>query len=258
MSARSAVASGADRSEPAQPARGVSGRLPARTHQRVPRAPGHQRVQPAFDPAIAGSQPLTVIPTLWRFLTNTTVRSLDSDGQVAALADVYMTGAGPAVGALARQTFLPNSGIYAADLIENGGFSDTTRCSSSSGARCATASSARSTTRCRTRAPTRRARRRCVLSRSSTTRGRNSDEGLRRFRSCTSSTPTPSSSCRLAGAAGGSTTAAGPTCWPRLADGDDRALAERRADLAAGRRGTFNRTARSGSQTARTTLGLTN
>jgi hypothetical protein len=80
---------------------------------------------PAFDPAIAGSQPLTVLPTFGGgFLTNTTVRSLIQTGQVAALADVYMTGAGPAVGSLARQMFLPNSGIYAADLIENGGFSD--------------------------------------------------------------------------------------------------------------------------------------
>jgi hypothetical protein len=80
---------------------------------------------PAFDAAIPGSQPLTVIPTFGGgFLTNATVRNLIQTGQVASLADVYATGAGPAVGAQALQAFFRNPGIYAADLIYNGGFSD--------------------------------------------------------------------------------------------------------------------------------------
>ena len=80
---------------------------------------------PAYNPALPGSQPLTVIPTLGGgFLTNATVRNLIQTGQVAALADLYETSAGPAVGAQARRMFLRNPGIYVADLIENGGFSN--------------------------------------------------------------------------------------------------------------------------------------
>ena len=80
---------------------------------------------PAFNPAIAGSQPLTVIPTFGGgFLTNATVRSLIQTGQVAALADLYTTSAGPAIAAQARRMFLRNPGIYVADLIHNGGFTN--------------------------------------------------------------------------------------------------------------------------------------
>ena len=80
---------------------------------------------PAFNPAIAGSQPLTVIPSFGGgFLTNATVRNLIQTGQVAALADVYTTSAGPAVAAQARRMFLANPGIYVADLIHNGGFTN--------------------------------------------------------------------------------------------------------------------------------------
>jgi hypothetical protein len=80
---------------------------------------------PAFNPAIAGSQPLTVIPMFGGgFLTNATVRGLIQTGQVAGLADLYTTSAGPVIGALARQVFLPNPGIYVADLIHNGGFTN--------------------------------------------------------------------------------------------------------------------------------------
>jgi len=80
---------------------------------------------PAYNPALAGSQPLTVIPTLGGgFLTSAAVRSLIQTGQVAALADLYETGAGPIIGAQARRMFLPNPGIYVADLIENGGFTN--------------------------------------------------------------------------------------------------------------------------------------
>jgi hypothetical protein len=80
---------------------------------------------PAFNPAIPGSQLLTVIPTLGGgFLTNATVRGLIQTGQVAALADLYTTGAGAAIAAQARRMFLRNPGIYVADLIHNGGFTD--------------------------------------------------------------------------------------------------------------------------------------
>jgi hypothetical protein len=80
---------------------------------------------PAFDPAIPGSQPLTVIPALGGgFLTNATVRNLIQTGQVAALADVYSTSTGPTVGAQARQAFFRNPAIYGADLVYNGGFSN--------------------------------------------------------------------------------------------------------------------------------------
>ena len=80
---------------------------------------------PAFNAAIAGSQPLTVIPNFGGgSLTNATVRNLLQTGQVAGLADFYTTNAGAAVAAQARQAFFPNPGIYAADLVHNGGFSD--------------------------------------------------------------------------------------------------------------------------------------
>jgi hypothetical protein len=80
---------------------------------------------PAFNPAIGGSQPLTVIPRFGGgFLTNATVRNLIQTGQVAALADIYTTSAGPAIAALAREMFLPNPGIYVADLLHNAGFTN--------------------------------------------------------------------------------------------------------------------------------------
>ena len=80
---------------------------------------------PAYNPALAGSQPLAVIPSFaGGFLTSAAVRNLIQTGQVAALADLYETGTGSVVGAQARQMFLPNPGIYVADLIENGGFSN--------------------------------------------------------------------------------------------------------------------------------------
>jgi hypothetical protein len=80
---------------------------------------------PAFNPAIPGSQPLTVIPTFGGgFLTNAIVRSLIQTGQVGALADLYTTSAGPAIAAQARSMFLRNPGIYVADLMHNGGFTN--------------------------------------------------------------------------------------------------------------------------------------
>jgi hypothetical protein len=80
---------------------------------------------PTFNPAVPGSQPLSVLPGFGGgFLTNATVRNLIQTGQVAALADFYQTSAGTVVGAQARRAFLPNPGIYASDLVENGGYSD--------------------------------------------------------------------------------------------------------------------------------------
>jgi hypothetical protein len=63
---------------------------------------------PSFNPSLAGSQPLRVLPTFaGGFLTNAAVRNLIATGQVAALADFYESGATAAVGAQARQAFLP-------------------------------------------------------------------------------------------------------------------------------------------------------
>lgn len=74
---------------------------------------------PAFNAAVPGSQPLTILPSFGS-LTNATVITNLQTSQVAALADFYMTQR--AAGALA--TFMPNPGIYAAQAIGNGGFSD--------------------------------------------------------------------------------------------------------------------------------------
>jgi hypothetical protein len=80
---------------------------------------------PSFNPAIAGSAALSVIPRFGGgFLTNTTIRGLIQTGQVAALADLYMTSVAPIIGELAREMFLPNPGIYVADLIHNGGYTN--------------------------------------------------------------------------------------------------------------------------------------
>ncbi len=74
---------------------------------------------PDYNASIAGSAPLTVIPS-FGLLTNSTVRSHIQQGQVAALADFYVTSRVP--GALS--TFMPNSGIYTTQAILNGGFSN--------------------------------------------------------------------------------------------------------------------------------------
>ncbi len=76
---------------------------------------------PAYNPSLSGSQPLTVIPSFsGGLLSNSTVRTAIQQGEVSRLADFYITSRVP--GALAA--FMPNSGIYAADLMENGGFSN--------------------------------------------------------------------------------------------------------------------------------------
>jgi hypothetical protein len=74
---------------------------------------------PTFNPNVAGSQPLTVLPA-FGLLTNATVLNRIQTNEVAGLADFYISSR--VAGALAA--FMPNPGIYASNLIQNGGFSD--------------------------------------------------------------------------------------------------------------------------------------
>ena len=76
---------------------------------------------PAFNAAVPGSQPLTVLPTFGTaLLANATARTQIQTNQVAGLADFYITNR--VAGALAA--FMPNSGIYASQAIVNGAFTD--------------------------------------------------------------------------------------------------------------------------------------
>jgi hypothetical protein len=76
---------------------------------------------PVFNPAVPGSQPLTVLPTFGvNNLTNATVIGQIQTNQVAGLADFYLTNR--VAGALSA--FMPNPGIYASQLITNGSFTD--------------------------------------------------------------------------------------------------------------------------------------
>ena len=78
---------------------------------------------PAYNPAISGSQPLTVIPNFGGgLLTNSTVRTAIQQGEVARLADTYVTTASTA--AQGRAAFMDNAGIYSATAVINGGYSD--------------------------------------------------------------------------------------------------------------------------------------
>ena len=74
---------------------------------------------PVFNPAVPGSQPLTVLPGFGQ-LANTTAINHIQTNQVAGLADFYLQNR--VAGAL--QAFMPNPGIYASQAIINGGFSD--------------------------------------------------------------------------------------------------------------------------------------
>jgi hypothetical protein len=74
---------------------------------------------PAYDATIAGSQPLTVLPTFGGgFLTNSTVRTNIQQNEVGSLADFYMTSR--VAGALAA--FYPNGGIYSSVGVTNLGW----------------------------------------------------------------------------------------------------------------------------------------
>jgi hypothetical protein len=74
---------------------------------------------PVYNPAVPGSQPLTVLPS-FGLLTNATVINNIQTNQVAGLADFYISSR--VAGALS--TFMQNPAIYSANAILNGGFSD--------------------------------------------------------------------------------------------------------------------------------------
>jgi len=76
---------------------------------------------PAYNPQIPGSAPLSFIPNFGGgSLANATVRSRIETNQPGGLADFYIVNrvAG------AREAFLPNPSIYAADLVTNGASTD--------------------------------------------------------------------------------------------------------------------------------------
>ena len=80
---------------------------------------------PAFNASVAGSQPLTVLPTFGGgLLTNATARQAIQQDEPGRLADIYMTSLNVAGRAAAREVFLQNPGIYSSNAIENGGFTD--------------------------------------------------------------------------------------------------------------------------------------
>jgi hypothetical protein len=74
---------------------------------------------PLYNPAVPGSEPLTVLPR-FGLLTNATAINHIQTNQVAGLVDFYMQSRVP--GALG--TFMQNPGIYASQAIVNGGYSD--------------------------------------------------------------------------------------------------------------------------------------
>ncbi len=75
---------------------------------------------PLYNANVSGSQQLTLLPTYGSLLTNSTATSRLQTNEVAGLADFFVTSR--AAGALA--TFMQNPGIYAAQGLSNGGFSD--------------------------------------------------------------------------------------------------------------------------------------
>jgi hypothetical protein len=74
---------------------------------------------PTFNPAVPGSQPLTLLPNFGTALTNATIVSNLQSNQVAGLADFYLTNR-----VTSPATFMQNGGIYASQALANGGFSD--------------------------------------------------------------------------------------------------------------------------------------
>ncbi len=78
---------------------------------------------PAYNPNIPGSQPLTVIPSFGGGLFGTsTVTSAIQQGEVARLADIYVTTASTAT--QGRAAFMDNAGIYQSLAVVNGGYSN--------------------------------------------------------------------------------------------------------------------------------------
>lgn len=76
---------------------------------------------PAYNAAIGGSQPLTMLPGFGtNLLANTTVRNLIQQGEVGSLADFYVTNRVPG----AASAFFTNPNIYGADAIINGASTD--------------------------------------------------------------------------------------------------------------------------------------
>jgi carboxypeptidase family protein len=76
---------------------------------------------PDFNASIPGSQVLTVLPTFGQ-LNVANVRTAIQQNELARLADLYIsTGTQTA---LARSAFLPNSGIYASEYVSNTSFQD--------------------------------------------------------------------------------------------------------------------------------------
>jgi hypothetical protein len=78
---------------------------------------------PAYNPSIPGSQPLTVLPKYGGGqFGNSNVINAIQQGEAARLADTYVTIS--STSAQARADFMDNAGIYAATAVLNGGYSD--------------------------------------------------------------------------------------------------------------------------------------
>jgi hypothetical protein len=77
---------------------------------------------PVYNPAVPGSQPLTVLNKYGTLISNATATSNLQTNQVGALADFFIGSA--ATAASARADFLQNPAIYSADAVGNAGFSD--------------------------------------------------------------------------------------------------------------------------------------
>jgi hypothetical protein len=74
---------------------------------------------PVYNPAVAGSQVLTVLPNFGAsLLAGSSARTPIQQNEVASLADYYVQSRIP----LAYSTFLPNPGIYESTAIINGGW----------------------------------------------------------------------------------------------------------------------------------------
>ena len=165
------------------------------------RWPAGRVFDPAFNPAIAGSQPLTYITQFGGGSLDQRHGAQQHPDRPGRRARRLLPGvAGAAVAAQARAAFYGNSGIYAADNIINGGVERLPRAAARDrGAASATASSGRPTTPSRkTLIELAPAPRRRASSRSSTTPGRSSSGRARSSTSRTCSTPTRSGSCRSA------------------------------------------------------------